>query len=609
MERLNWEPRRKPWDDHTPKSSAMSTASSGNPGGSGGSGDMGDLLCHRWYHTLPTAGEFRSLRDRGAMEDAYRRLRLLAARLLKCRNSSGVPAHAESYSPSSFVGYRVSRCVDGATVTEQIVQKRGEQFVAARKDGSQTTLSEHEVHTGLLSRLAVLEHENKLLVEHAREYSGVHGGDSGGCGGRSGDGDNGPDGGGEGSSSSGSASTRYNYLRDPYAAEHLVLVRAGRTGRRPRKWPRDTEFSCMYLHGDETPESQRMTLGTSRSSRNIELKTVLDEDDPCFMQLGVYSVKNIERNAYILSYVGKVRRVPPKEMDVAVQLSDVYLDTSRQYAVEPQNWANEARFINDFRGYPVRSRRANVELRPAWSLHTGDMFLGVFALREIREGEQLLLDYGASYWIKQRNVIMSQRYTQPDIPIDSAAESKGIVAPPIDVKGEQDHVNLHHEARPSRLLTPEQHDALHRLVKELGVDNGVAERLLRDSGWKYEKAKSSILVQRSRLAAYRNVKSVEDDDDEIRTAMALSLSQQGAKSSHQGSQARSANGGAPTVEEQRMAKRRRVDVPELSPSREVGTYVEGKVSARVKSSDEGVGACAASSSNQVGPNDDTVVLE
>jgi len=78
-------------------------------------------------------------------------------------------------------------------------------------------------------------------------------------------------------------------------------------------------------------------------------------------------------------------------------------DPKKSYVVRPLEYGNEARFINDYRYHGCRRRRANVELRQAWSRHVGACFIGVFASSNIRVGEELLMDYGTQYWrVQQR---------------------------------------------------------------------------------------------------------------------------------------------------------------------------------------------------------------
>eukprot|EP00466_Bigelowiella_natans_P001886 jgi/Bigna1/78822/fgenesh1_pg.57_\ len=59
-------------------------------------------------------------------------------------------------------------------------------------------------------------------------------------------------------------------------------------------------------------------------------------------------------------------------------------------------------FINDYRHHGCRQRHANVQLKQAWSRHTGACFIGVFAKLDIGIGEELLMDYGKHYWQLQR---------------------------------------------------------------------------------------------------------------------------------------------------------------------------------------------------------------
>lgn len=71
--------------------------------------------------------------------------------------------------------------------------------------------------------------------------------------------------------------------------------------------------------------------------------------------------------------------------------------------VDSRYWGNESRFVNDYRGI---APKANVEFR-SFIQHSDDpqddqtekFQMGLFATRLIRKGQELVINYGKSYWV------------------------------------------------------------------------------------------------------------------------------------------------------------------------------------------------------------------
>lgn len=66
--------------------------------------------------------------------------------------------------------------------------------------------------------------------------------------------------------------------------------------------------------------------------------------------------------------------------------------------LDSRYWGNESRFVNDYRGIAVKP---NVEFRSFLQLQDGEprFQMGLFAIRPIRKGHELLINYGKSFWV------------------------------------------------------------------------------------------------------------------------------------------------------------------------------------------------------------------
>mmetsp|Transcript_16557 Transcript_16557/g.26431 ORF Transcript_16557/g.26431 Transcript_16557/m.26431 type:complete len:633 (-) Transcript_16557:8-1906(-) len=193
--------------------------------------------------------------------------------------------------------------------------------------------------------------------------------------------------------------------------QHLVLhsgAKRMRLSRVPRDWPsNEGRFITHFIHPGETMEnSLRLRLCINYSSADVvKIKTISDREDPNYVQpghnRGLFANTFIEKGAFILPYSGKVV-LADDDGCCDYEIPFPAYDPTRSYVVRPLEYGNEARFINDYRHHGCRQRHANVQLKQAWSRHTGACFIGVFAKLDIGIGEELLMDYGKHYWQLQR---------------------------------------------------------------------------------------------------------------------------------------------------------------------------------------------------------------
>ncbi|KAF6766933.1 SET domain protein [Kalmanozyma brasiliensis GHG001] len=66
--------------------------------------------------------------------------------------------------------------------------------------------------------------------------------------------------------------------------------------------------------------------------------------------------------------------------------------------LDSRYWGNESRFVNDYRGIALK---ANVEFRSFVQLSEDEerYQMGLFAVRPIRKGQELVINYGKSFWV------------------------------------------------------------------------------------------------------------------------------------------------------------------------------------------------------------------
>ena len=119
--------------------------------------------------------------------------------------------------------------------------------------------------------------------------------------------------------------------------------------------------------------------------------------------LGVlHSKKDADfHSTYDLSLCHDPRLSSTSSPDVESQLETISIDSDTDRTalyLDSRWWGNESRFVNDYRGIAAKP---NVEFRSFIQLHQGqDRFqMGLFATRPIKRGQELLINYGKSFWL------------------------------------------------------------------------------------------------------------------------------------------------------------------------------------------------------------------
>lgn len=284
----------------------------------------------------------------------------------------------------------------------------------------------------------------------------------------------------------------------------------------------------MFMYQNETSRSPRIRLGIKFASNIVELRRITDRDDPNYIQkgrnMGVFASKNIEKDTYLLSYPGLVRR---EDNDTNVSDYDVPFRPTVDgdlYAVVPVQWGNESRYINDIRHHSSRVRSPNICLKTCWSRHTGERFTGVFSIRNIRANEQLLIDYGSRYW----NLDSRKKHIhigKSPISLEWAIERGIVSATELETKAPTaDTVTRCEQAlkagkkpnkkseRAPKIVTPEQREKVKGFIEVCGGDLSEqrAIDLLRQNNWSVQKAVAMYLDQAATLSFYEHQRNSEE---------------------------------------------------------------------------------------------------
>ena len=164
---------------------------------------------------------------------------------------------------------------------------------------------------------------------------------------------------------------------------------------------------------------------------------------PAAGSFGLFATDDIAANTFIRPYLGvlhtkldadfhstydlslchdpRMQSNPLSADPVTAPLEALSLDDAPQdhdptaLYLDSRYWGNESRFVNDYRGI---APKPNVEFRsfhqPSHLPQQPDSFqMGLFATRPIRKGQELLINYGKSYWVHHQQLDQLQKPTSP----------------------------------------------------------------------------------------------------------------------------------------------------------------------------------------------------
>lgn len=160
--------------------------------------------------------------------------------------------------------------------------------------------------------------------------------------------------------------------------------------------PSTTRDGIISLLPSNTPR------GTSTL---VKITLITNPSHPANGQSGLFAVKDLKPDTFILRYQGEVHLTSDSETDPHANSNyDLSLDRYLGIGIDAEKMGNEARFINDFRGI---GERANAEFREVWDERLRERGIGVFVVPErrdakgkggIKKGEEILVSYGKGFW-------------------------------------------------------------------------------------------------------------------------------------------------------------------------------------------------------------------
>lgn len=153
----------------------------------------------------------------------------------------------------------------------------------------------------------------------------------------------------------------------------------------------------------------------------VQIRPVTLPSHPANGQCGLFATKHLPPGSFILPYVGRIHTNASDDTDAESDY-DLSMDRELGVSVDASKVGNEARFMNDYRGV---ADSPNAEFRDCWvqlpaaqgqKRSRWERRIGVFALsagkagkriRGIQPGEEILVNYGRSFW-KERQQVQAQ---------------------------------------------------------------------------------------------------------------------------------------------------------------------------------------------------------
>ncbi len=191
-------------------------------------------------------------------------------------------------------------------------------------------------------------------------------------------------------------------------------------------WPTNTLYMPKLLHEDELRAWHAGTLelpllNPPTLAQFVEVQRIRDSTHPAYPGFGIFATQDIAAGTEIGQYTGLKRPKSRTNDSESLYIAALTPETD----VDAERTGNEIRFINDYRN---TGQTPSVEYIRYRRSHT--VFLGVKTTREVRRGEELLIDYGEQYWkMIKRRVRESGGTLGPDEDSDDIIVSRARDAP------------------------------------------------------------------------------------------------------------------------------------------------------------------------------------
>eukprot|EP00899_Mesostigma_viride_P011635 jgi/Mesvir1/20472/Mv12362-RA.2 len=179
---------------------------------------------------------------------------------------------------------------------------------------------------------------------------------------------------------------------------------------KPPSWPKGLQgvgyTPCNRYGAGGEAEDLRRRLTLVRPLEGVEIRE-LSEDHPVYIAklrteakprvFGVFASKRFERQGmWVGDYVGVVTTGRSRANEYVFEIHADQTGAGEEFGpvqVDALRWGNELRFMNDYRGVFVRGR-PNVKFEVKHDEVTGELRVRVVTLREVRKGDEFLVDYG-----------------------------------------------------------------------------------------------------------------------------------------------------------------------------------------------------------------------
>ena len=150
----------------------------------------------------------------------------------------------------------------------------------------------------------------------------------------------------------------------------------------PKNWPND----ISYINVQPFVGFKNLKLDFTPG---VKIRKIDDPNSVLYNQFGLFSTKDFDKFDVVGQYTGNL---------VNKLEGGIYVASSDNCCIDAIDAGNELRFINDYRNV---SNIANVTIRICYIDKKPRVLFVV--TNEIKEGEQLLTDYGDDYWSNLNN--------------------------------------------------------------------------------------------------------------------------------------------------------------------------------------------------------------
>jgi hypothetical protein len=173
----------------------------------------------------------------------------------------------------------------------------------------------------------------------------------------------------------------------------------------PIGWPEEVKFSNLTNWSHVPPElshlRRKLALCCRREQESGNAMFKIAKSRVEGAGLGVFSMVDLAANTPdIMDFSGIVRVTEHKDGNSQAEIRSEYLvalyqDESYSVDIDASEFGNESRFINDYRR---SGKEANCMLQCYFCQFSGEIRVAVCTIKNIKRGDELLLDYSKKYW-------------------------------------------------------------------------------------------------------------------------------------------------------------------------------------------------------------------